>query len=72
MDITLPLDKMSILDKLRTLETIWDDLLKHPEELPVPNWHGDVLAAREQRIQTGSAQFKDWDEAKQSIRERIK
>lgn len=71
MEITLPLDKMSTLDKLRALEEIWNDLLNHVEEVPVPEWHMDVLAAREKRILDGKANFKDWNEAKESIREKF-
>lgn len=70
MNTTLPLDKMSTLDKLRALEEIWNDLLIHSEDIPAPDWHEDVLAAREKRILAGEASFKDWDQAKKSIRDR--
>lgn len=72
MEMTLPLDKMTTLDKLRVLEEIWNDLLSHSEEIPSPEWHRDVLAAREKRVQDGAAIFKDWNEAKQAIRDRFK
>jgi len=70
MDITIPLDKMTTDDKLRVLEEVWEDLARTPEEVPVPAWHADVLEAREKRIAEGTSQFKDWDDAKQSILER--
>jgi hypothetical protein len=68
----LPLDRMSTLDKLRVLEEIWNDLLAKSEEVPVPDWHINVLAAREKRIADGTAVFKEWNEAKDSIRHRIR
>jgi hypothetical protein len=72
MDVTLPLDKMTIADKLRILEEVWDDLQRTAENVPSPAWHADVLRAREKRLQTGSSTFTDWDKAKNNIRDRTK
>ena len=69
MEVKIPLDKMTTLEKLRALERIWDDLQRKPEDIPSPSWHGDVLQAREERIEEGSSQFLDWSEAKRKIRD---
>ena len=29
MSITLPLDKMTVLEKIQTMESLWDDLCHH-------------------------------------------
>ncbi len=68
----IQLDKMTISDKLRALEDIWDDLQRTPEEIPSPSWHADVLRARGRRIRQGKSQFKDWPEAKRRIRELVR
>ncbi|MFH1954947.1 MAG: addiction module protein [Pseudomonadota bacterium] len=70
MEVQIPLDKMTTLDKLRALEKIWDALQAKPEDIPSPSWHSDVLQAREKRINEGSSQFSDWNEAKRRIRDR--
>ena len=72
MEVQIPLDKMTTLDKLRALERIWDDLQQKPEDIPSPSWHGDVLQAREGRVKEGSSQFLDWSEAKSRIRDRTR
>ena len=72
MEVQIPLDNMTTLDKLRTIERIWDDLQRKPEDVPSPFWHGDVLQEREGRIREGCSQFSDWPEAKARIRERTK
>ena len=72
MELQIPLDSMTTLDKLRALERIWDDLQRKPENIPSPSWHGDVLQDRESRIKEGSSQFLDWTEAKTRIRDRTK
>ena len=67
MDISIPLNEMTTIDKLRAIEDIWENLLHDSENIPSPARHADVLSAREQRIQQGKSRFSDWDEAKSRI-----
>jgi len=69
MDPALPLDQMTIDEKLRALEAIWEDLCRTPENIPTPSWHADVLSAREKRVREGTSGFTDWSEAKRKIRD---
>lgn len=55
--VSLPLDKMSTADKIATMERLWDDLCRHPEDVPVPSWHKQVLLAREKRVVSGKGRF---------------
>jgi len=34
---------MTIQERLRLMDRIWDSLLSHESELPSPDWHKDVL-----------------------------
>lgn len=70
MKLTIPLDEMTAVEKLRAIEEIWADLQRVPEDLPPPGWHADVLAAREYRVREGTSRFSDWDSAKARIREK--
>ena len=38
MDITLPLDQMTLAEKLRAMEALWDDLYRREEDVPVPQF----------------------------------
>ena len=58
MGISLPLEKMSIEDKIRTMETIWDNLCQTAESIPSPSWHKDILDEREKAIDNGKEEFK--------------
>ena len=71
MEIKLPLEKMSIEDKIRTMETIWDDLCQTAESIPSPSWHKDILDEREKAIENGEEEFIDWSEAKKQIQDKI-
>ena len=72
MEIALPLDKMTIAEKFKTLEDIWDSLKRTPKDVPVPAWHADVLKAREMRVRDGAATYGDWTDAKRRMRERTR
>ena len=62
---------MSMADKLRLMETLWDDLCQDGDKVPSPAWHGELLASREARVKHGSAKFSDWEQAKTRIRRRV-
>lgn len=68
MDVVLPLEKMSVEEKLRALECLWDDLARNPSAVPSPAWHRDVLEAREKRLSEGLERSIPWEQAKDEIR----
>ncbi|MBU4200958.1 MAG: addiction module protein [Verrucomicrobia bacterium] len=70
--MTMVIGKMTTSDKLRAIEEIWNDLQRTPKEIPFPAWHGDVLRARETRVQEGASRYGDWNEAKSRIREQTR
>jgi hypothetical protein len=70
MDITLPLDQMTVEEKLRAMEALWADLCRREKAVPVPQWHKDLLDERERLVEQGNAQFIDWETAKKRISER--
>jgi len=67
MDISLPLDKMTSLDKIALMEKLWDDLCRDPESIISPKWHKGVLEAREKEINEGRAKFTSFDRATSSL-----
>jgi len=70
MDTVLPLDRMTVEEKLRAIEVLWDELCRNEKQVPVTDWQKQLLDEREQQIQTGEAKFSDWDAAEKRIRER--
>lgn len=68
MDIALPLDKMTVEEKLRALEQLWENLARTPATFPSPAWHRDVLEAREKRFNEGRERSIPWEKAKEDIR----
>ncbi len=53
MSTDIPLEGMAVSDKLALMERLWDDLSRCPENVPSPEWHGDVLAERIAAVREG-------------------
>jgi putative addiction module component (TIGR02574 family) len=63
--MTAKIKKMSVSERIRTMEAIWDSLLYDDAEMPSPEWHGNVLAERKRTIDEGSARFLSIEEVKE-------
>lgn len=63
----LPLNEMSIEEKLQTMEALWENLSGDPTAIESPSWHEEVLRERERKIASGEAKFIDWEKAKADI-----
>jgi hypothetical protein len=71
MSLILPLSEMSLSEKLRMMEALWEDLCRNSDALDSPAWHETVLEEREKRIAAGESHFTDWEIAKADIRKRV-
>ncbi len=49
------------------MEALWESLSHREEDVPVPQWHKDLLEERQRLVETGEAKFIDWDTAKHQI-----
>ena len=72
MEIALPLEQMTVAEKLRMMETLWTDLTRTQERFESPEWHGEVLRERAARVKQGKESFVDWEAAKNQLRNRVK
>lgn len=67
--MSVPLQNMSIEEKLRTMELLWDDLRANAGDTLSPAWHDDELARREAALARGDDVAEDWVAARQRIRD---
>jgi len=70
MSSILQIDQMTLEEKLRAMEELWEDLCRHEKDVPVPKWHTAILEERESLIEEGTARFSDWETAKKRITQR--
>lgn len=68
----IAIEKLSRADKLRMMESLWRDLSADAGELASPAWHEDALRQSEAALAAGDARMVDWDEAKDTLRQRTR
>ena len=58
------ISKMSVLERLQTMEALWDSLTREPTGIKPPKWHEDILSERKEKIESGNADFISLEELK--------
>ncbi|MBN2218118.1 MAG: addiction module protein [Pirellulales bacterium] len=71
MEFALPLDRMTVADKLRVMEVLWDDLARNPDQIQSPPWHEEVLDERRRQIEEGRAKYLSLEEFRRNIEKEI-
>ena len=56
MNIT-EISKMSKLERLQTMEALWDSLIRETPEIESPESHQDILGSRKRKIEEDKAEF---------------
>ncbi|MEA3446389.1 MAG: addiction module protein [Bacteroidota bacterium] len=51
-------------DKFELVQELWDDIAKEQNDLEIPEEHQKILDERLERIKSGKATFRSWDEIK--------
>jgi Putative addiction module component len=63
--------QMTVPDKLRLMEALWQDLSRDDSEISSPEWHGEILAERVRLVESGEESFADWEGAKKLLQEEL-
>ncbi|MBQ2630772.1 MAG: addiction module protein [Kiritimatiellae bacterium] len=58
--------RMSADEKFTVINLIWQDIAAS-SDIPVPEWHFDVLKKREQSLADGTAQLVEWEDVKAEL-----
>lgn len=60
-------DALSIDDKIDYVQSLWDRIAARPEDVPVPDWHREVINERLAAHRTDAEQGKEWEEVEGEI-----
>ena len=60
--------KLSLREKFQLMEILREDLRGAVDEMEIPQSHKDLLDSRRDRVSTGKAALRNWDDVKDSIR----
>ena len=71
MPAAVPIEQMTVLEKIQLLEALWADLSLHAETVELPAWHGQILRETGERVAGGKETALKWETAKRELRERF-
>ena len=60
-------DQLSPDEKLEYIQALWDHFAKHPEEVPIPDWHRLVIAERLAAYRRGGMTSRSWSEVREEL-----
>jgi putative addiction module component (TIGR02574 family) len=63
----LPLNTMSVGEKIQLLEQVWDNLCHQSGDVRYPEWHFAILKERQEQIEEGRMSVSPWSEAKERL-----
>jgi gamma-glutamyl phosphate reductase len=61
------IEQLSVSEKLKTLEMLWESISSQPEKISSPVWHEDVLKARESKINSEEVEYLTLDELRENL-----
>jgi hypothetical protein len=66
---SLDIAALPIAEKLQLMELLWDSLCRETSgNADIPSWHGEVLAERIRRLDSGEESVSSWADAKRRVR----
>lgn len=60
-------DDLSVDEQLEYLEALWDRVAAHPERVPVPDWHRQLIKER----LAADSPSRPWSEVRRDIEEKL-
>ena len=68
LELKEEVSRLTKAEQLQALELLWATLSKKPDEIQSPEWHGEVLATRKAKADSGEAQFLSVQQLKERLR----
>jgi len=56
--------QLPLNEKLQIMEAIWEDLRSRAEDVPVPQWHKELLDSPLAAVEAGREEVLEWDDIK--------
>ena len=55
------------MNRFDYVQSLWDHIAARPEDVPVPDWHREILAERLAAHRADKGNGKDWDEFEKDL-----
>lgn len=65
-------DDLPVDEQIDYVQSLWDRIAAKPDEVPVPEWHKQVLDERLESYRSNPDQGKSWDEVRDQARRKLR
>jgi putative addiction module component (TIGR02574 family) len=63
-------DDLSVDEQIEYLQSLWDRIAATPEQVPVPEWHREILDERRKDSEANPDAGDSWDAVRERLREK--
>ena len=64
-------DDMSVAEQIEYVQTLWERIAASPDDVPVPDWHREVIRERVKQLEADPAQGRPWAEVRRDIERKL-
>ena len=68
LELKEEVSRLTTAERLQAMEWLWASLSDKREGIESPEWHGQVLAVRKAKVDSGEAQFLSVEQLKERLR----
>jgi putative addiction module component (TIGR02574 family) len=65
-------DALTVEEQIDYVQSLWDYIAANPEQVPVPDWHRQVLAERLASCQANPNEGKPWEEFDEDVLKKLR
>ncbi|MCZ6751683.1 MAG: addiction module protein [Acidobacteria bacterium] len=64
-------DDLSVDDQIDYIQSLWDRIVAEPNQVPVPDWHRQVIRQRMADQENSPSEGQPWEEVRDEIRNKL-
>jgi putative addiction module component (TIGR02574 family) len=64
-------DELPVKEKIDYVQALWDRIAAREEDVPVPEWHREILAERLASFECDPSEGRDWDDVEADLLKRL-
>jgi putative addiction module component (TIGR02574 family) len=64
-------DELSAEDKIDYVQSLWDRIAASPEEVPVPEWHKQIISERLAAYRANPNEGRTWEQVRTDLEQRL-
>ena len=65
-------DNLSVDEQIEYVQSLWDRIAATPEDVPVPQWHREILDERQRDYETNPNAGESWDNVRERLRDKLR